>query len=235
MKFGDLNLRFFINSSEENYIDRYSKVIVKAFNYFRQKYGATSFGNEYTVAVIDDESLDAYSAPGMVLLSSKSFRGGLSDDEIFREVAFQWWGFTVGLKSFDNAWLSHGLAQWSAFDLRESTLSQGAKINLLNDLQTEARKFYATASIQRAPANVDDQSVAYKSIVFYKGALVFQKLREKLGQEKFDRLLKTYLEQYRGRNASIKDFEELTNQIAGVDMRSFFADWIEGTTDPNFL
>ena len=36
-----------------------------------------------------------------------------------REVAYQWWGQTVGLKSFDDAWISQGLAEWSAFALRE--------------------------------------------------------------------------------------------------------------------
>ena len=47
-----------------------------------------------------------------------------------REAAFQWWGLTVGLKSFDDAWLSQGLAEYSAFSLRESQLDS-AKLDAL--------------------------------------------------------------------------------------------------------
>ena len=44
-----------------------------------------------------------------------------------REAAYQWWGQTVGLKSFDDAWLSQGLAEYSAFSLREGEMSEVAR------------------------------------------------------------------------------------------------------------
>jgi aminopeptidase N len=151
-----------------------------------------------------------------------------------REVAFQWWGQTVGLKSFDDAWISQGLAEWSAFALRESTLSGGALDDAQRDMQERALTFEQTASIARAPSALDDQSAAYQSIVFYKGAMVFRMLREALGKEKFHDLLRQFLEQYRNQNASIDDFEHLTNKVAGENMRYFFAQWVEGTGVPEF-
>jgi aminopeptidase N len=70
--------------------------------------------------------------------------------------------------------------------------------------------------------------------MFGKGALVFKLLRETLGQEKFNQLLRTYLERFRGKNASIDDFEKLTTQVAGQPLRYFFARWVEGTGVPEF-
>ncbi|MGI9056755.1 MAG: tetratricopeptide repeat protein, partial [Pyrinomonadaceae bacterium] len=71
-------------------------------------------------------------------------------------------------------------------------------------------------------------------IMFAKGAFVFKLLRTTLGEQKFNRLLRTFFDQYRGKNASIADFEQLASQVAGENMRYFFARWVEGTGVPEF-
>src|SRR5256885_4256457 len=155
----------------------------------------------------------------MLFISSKQFDEprDITNDRLQREVAFQWWGQTVGLKSFDDAWLSQGLAEWSAFALRESTLDGGALDLAQREEQERALTFEQTASIARAPSTLDDQSAAYQSIVFYKGAMVFRMLRETLGQQKFNQLLRAVLQQYRGKNAAIDGFQRLTTQVPGVE------------------
>src|SRR6266540_249268 len=143
-------------------------------------------------------------------------------------------GQTGGLKAFDDAWISQGLAEWSAFAFRESNLTGGALEAAQREQQERSLTFEQTASIARAPGALDDQSAAYQSIVFYKGSMVYRMLRESIGKEKFDLLLHNFLEQYRGKNASIDDFEHLTSQIAAENMRYFFAQWVEGTGVPEF-
>src|ERR1041384_2938627 len=128
-------------------------------------------------------------------------------------IAYQWWGQSVGLKSFDDAWLSQGLAEWSAVAYRESTLSEGALDAAQREQQERALTFEQTASIARAPSALDDQSAAYASIVFYKGSMIFRMLRETMGRDNFDRLLANFLESYKGKNASIDDFAKLSDKI----------------------
>jgi aminopeptidase N len=100
--------------------------------------------------------------------------------------------------------------------------------------QERALTFEQTASIVRAPSALDDQSAAYQSIVFYKGAMVFRMLRESLGKDQFRNLMQKFLTQYRNKSASIDDFERLTSAVAGRNMRYFFAQWVEGTGVPEF-
>ena len=147
---------------------------------------------------------------------------------------YQWWGLTVGLKSFDDAWLSQGLAEYSAFTLRESKLSGARLDDLRREMLEKSLTFEQTASLIRAPANLDDQSTAYQYIMYAKGAFVFKLLRDTLGEQKFDLLLRTFLQEYRSKNASIDDFERLTTKIAGQDMRYFFARWVDSTGVPEF-
>ena len=236
LRFGNYDIQFYAKVGSENRIERYAEMMGAALRFYTEQYGSPSFGTRLVVAQIDDESLDTYSALGMVFLASKLFdpSRAVPEERLQREVAYQWWGQTVGLKSFDDAWISQGLAEWSAFALRESTLQGGALDNTQRDMQERALTFEQTASIARAPSALDDQSAAYQSIVFYKGAMVFRMLRETIGKEKFSQLLRTFLDQYRNKNASIDDFEKLTAQVTGQNMRYFFAQWVEGTGVPEF-
>ncbi len=237
MRFGNYEVQFYVQPGGEGRIDRYGEVIGNALQFYTKQYGAPAFGTRFVVAQIDDASLDAYAAPGMQFLSARFFdparQAGL-EERVQRETAIQWWGMTVGLKSFDDAWLSQGLAEWSAFALRETTLSGGAVETAQRDMQERALMFETTASILRAPSTLDDTSAAYQAIVYYKGAMVFRMLRETMGKEKFDQLLRSYLAQFRGRNASVDEFERLATETNGDNLRYFFARWVEGTGVPEF-
>jgi len=208
----------------------------RVLEYYSKRYGAPVFGNRLVVAQIDDDSLDTYSGPGMIFLSAKMFDSTrpVPEEKLEREVAYQWWGQSVGLKSFDDAWISQGLAEWSGFAFREANLTAGGLDSAQRKQQERALTFEQTASIARAPSALDDQSAAYQSIVFYKGSMTLRMLRETIGKDKFDRLLRTFLENNRGKNASIDDFEKLASNVAGENLRYFFAQWVEGTGVPEF-
>ena len=57
----------------------------------------------------------------------------------------------------------------------------GAKLDALRrELLEKSLTFEQTASLLRAPANLDDQSAAYQYIMYAKGAFVFKLLRDTL-------------------------------------------------------
>lgn len=235
LRFGRYELQFFVKPGSENRVTPYGELMGRALDFYTKQYGTPAFGTRMIVAQTDDEAFEAYSGLGLLFLASKFFEGRTTpEDRLQREIAYQWWGQTVGLKSFDDAWVSQGLAEWSAFAFRQSILT-GAQLDAAQrEEQERALTFEQTSSIARAPSSLDDQSAAYQSIVFYKGAMVFSMLRETLGANKFDELLARFVEQFRNKNASVDDFERLTSQVAGRNMRYFFAQWLEGTGVPEF-
>jgi aminopeptidase N len=236
LKYGRYNLQLNAMPGSEKRLDAFAELTGRVLEFYTKRYGTPLFGTRLVVVQIDDESLDTYSGPGIIFLSSKMFDTSrpLPEEKLEREIAYQWWGQTVGLKSFDDAWLSQGLAEWSAFAYRETTLSAGGLDAAQREQQERALTFEQTASIARAPSALDDQSAAYQSIVFYKGSMVFRMLRETMGRDKFDRLLATFLDTYKGKNASIDDFEKLADKASGENLRYFFAQWVEGTGVPEF-
>src|SRR2546423_5956167 len=173
LRFGNYEIQFYAKPGSEGRINGYAEMMGQVLEFYSKQYGAPIFGNRLVVAQVDDESLETYSGPGIIFLASKLFDSSRSvpEEKLQREVAYQWWGQTVGLKSFDDAWISQGLAEWSAFAFRESTLTGGALEAAQREQQERALTFEQTASIARAPSALDDQSAAYQSIVFNKGAM----------------------------------------------------------------
>ncbi len=236
LRFGDYELQFYTKPGNDAQAAAYGETLGRALDFYTRAYGEPQGGKRLVISQIDDESLDFYSTQGMIFMADRLFEQSrdITQERLRREAALQWWGLSVGLKSFDDAWLSQGLAEYSAFSLRESQLSGAQLDSLRRELLEKSLTFEQTASLARTPAMLDDQSIAYQYIMFAKGAFVFKLLRDTLGDQKFNQLLKTFLQQYRGKNASIDDFEKLATQVAGTNMRYFFARWVEGTGVPEF-
>jgi aminopeptidase N len=236
LRFSDYELQFYTKAGSDPLVNVYGETLGRALEFYTKQYGEPDSGKRLVIVQTDDETLDFYTAPGMLFIADKFFDQSRQApaERLQREAAYQWWGQSVGLKSFDDAWLSQGLAEWSALELRESGISNTKLEALQRETLEKALTFEQTASLMRAPSALDDTSTAYQYIMFGKGALVYRLLRETLGAQKFNQLMRQFLAQYRGKNASIDDFEKLATQVAGQPMRYFFARWVEGTGVPEF-
>ena len=230
---GGYEIDFYAKAGDEKWADRASDVIGRHLEYYAEKFGAYTFGRKLIVVESDDETLETYSGAGILFLSPRVLTAGL-DEKLAREVAYQWWGQTVGLRSFDDTFLSQGMAEFSALlyiaDRQNETVFRQA-------LQAELEKalaFEQSASIRSAPLQLDDQSAAFRSVILYKGALVLSMLRQLLGAETFDQMLKNYYQTFSGRNVTLDDFEAFASKAAGRELRFFFGQWVDSTGVPEF-
>lgn len=229
-------LVFNARPGSDQVIQGYAEILGKALDNYTKRFGPADFGKRLMITQIDDESLEFYSTTGSIMIATRQFEEAreITKERLQREAAYQWWGQTVGLKAFDDAWLSQGLAEYCAFSLREAESSPEGVDALRRELLERALTFEPAASLLRAPANLDDQSTAYQYLMYAKGAFVFKLLRDTMGEGKFDQLMRQFLQQYRGKNASIDDFEKLASTVNGDDLRYFFARWVESTGVPEF-
>jgi aminopeptidase N len=233
---GGLQIDVFVLPGSENRAQEFGQEVAQILQFYNSHFGPYAYGNRYVVAQVDDETLDTYSAAGITFLPHKSLASekSLPVDQLAREVAYQWWGQAVGLKNFDDAWLSQGLAEYSSLLYRESQETAAEFRESLAEMIELALAYEQEASIARAPAQLNDQSPAYKSVVFYKGAYVYHMLRGTIGDDKFFNLLKSYYSTYKGQNANIDDFEALADKVTGQKLRGFFGMWVDSTGVPEF-
>jgi aminopeptidase N len=233
---GGMQLDLAVLPGSEARLQEFGQEIAQILQFYNDRFGQYMLGTRYVVTEVDDETLDYYSGSGILFITHKTLTSDkpLPIDDLAREVAYQWWGQAVGLKSFDDAWLSQGLAEYSSVMYRESQQSSAEFHETLSEIIEQALAFEQDASISRAPAQLNDQSPAYRSVVLYKGAYVYHMLRTTIGDDKFLSLLKSYYSTNKGHNAGIDDFETLADKASGQKLRGFFGMWIDSTGVPEF-
>src|SRR5262249_53019767 len=201
---GGFTIDFYVKAGDERWADHASDVIGKHLEYYSSKFGRYAFGNRLAVAETDEETLDTYSGPGIIFISPRALTSGI-DEKLAREAAYQWWGQAVGLKSFDDAWLWHGLAEFSTLLYVKDNENEPLYLQPVQAELEKALAFEQSASIRNAPKDLDDQNAPYRSVIFNKGALVFNMLRQSIGEEKFDKMLSDYYAKYQGKNVTLDD------------------------------
>jgi tetratricopeptide (TPR) repeat protein len=230
---GGFTVDFYVKAGDERWADHAMDVICKHLEYYSSKFGRYAFGNRLIIAETDEETLETYSGPGIMFVSPRALASGI-DEKLAREVAYQWWGQAVGLKSFDDAWLWHGLSEFSTLLYVEDNENETLYQQTIQAELEKALAFEQSASIRNAPKDLTDTTAPYRSVVFNKGALVFNMLRQLLGEEKFDNMLRDYYAKNEGRNVTLDEFEALASKTAGRNLRFFFGQWVESTGVPEF-
>ncbi len=230
---GGFDVDFYVKAGDEKWADHALDVIGKHLEFYSTKFGRYAFGNKLIVAETDEETLETYTGAGIMFVSPRALTSGI-DEKLAREVAYQWWGQAVGLRSFDDTWLSQGLAEFSTMlyekeELNESQFQQTVQAEL-----EKALAFEQSSSIRNAPKQLDDQTPAFRSIVFNKGALVFNMLRQLMGEKQFDKMVQDYYVKFSGKNLTLDEFETFASKAAGRDLRFFFGQWVDSTGVPEF-
>jgi tetratricopeptide (TPR) repeat protein len=224
---------FYVKAGDEKWADHASEVVGKHLEFYSSQFGKYAFGNKIIVAETDEETLETISGPGVMLVSPRALTSGV-DERLAREVAYQWWGQAVGLQSFDDTWLSQGLAEYSSLlYLKEDTNASVFQQAIQGELE-KALAFEQTSSIRNAPKQLDDQTPAFRSVIYYKGAMVFNMLRQLLGEKQFDQMMRDYYTAYSGKNVTLDAFEAFASKTAGRPLRFFFGQWLDSTGVPEF-
>ncbi|MFN0109877.1 MAG: M1 family aminopeptidase [Blastocatellia bacterium] len=231
--FGGFNVDFYVKAGDEKWADHAMQVVGEHLEFYSSKFGQYAFGKKLTIVETDEDTLETYSGPGMMFISPRALASGI-DEKLAREVAYQWWGQSVGLKSFDDIWLSQGLAEFSSLLYLKQELNESQFQQTVQSQLEKALAFEQSASIRNAPKQLDDQTPAYRSIMFNKGALVLNMLRQLMTEQTFDKMLQDYYKQYGDKNVTVDDFEAFASKAAGRDLRFFFGQWVDSTGVPEF-
>ncbi len=66
----------------------------------------------------------------------------------------------------------------------------------------------------------------YGTVVYGKGPLFFHELRQEVGEETFDRILRTYFEEHLYGIAYPQDLLEVAERISGQELDALYEEWI---------
>jgi tetratricopeptide (TPR) repeat protein len=195
-----------------------------------------------TLIQIPDGTLRDFAAPGVLLLSQRSWDPKFSDRTIARLVASQWWGVQVMPATPGDVWISDGLARYSEALYAEQNTSREAGLKAVDEFAVGALMYEDAAPVAQA-ARLAPYSADYRSVVMNKGAMIFHMVRAMMGDAPFKMTLRDFYFQFAEKYARIEDFENLAERRAQaavkpgqdpVNLRSFFVQWLNSTGVPEF-
>jgi hypothetical protein len=174
---------------------------------------------------------------------------------IAHEVAHQWWGHMMAMETYHEAWLSEGLANYSALRYRRDRLkpeadktSSGkaadkpAPLGLgpthrwreaLTAEIADGRPIEAVGPLVLGPRLSSSRADAYEPIVYRKGAVVLDMLARGLGEQGFTSGLKDIARAANGRAVSNGLFFDLLERIGSVRLEPFERRFVLGTGLPD--
>ena len=172
------------------------------------------------------------------------------------EVAHQWWGQTVGFRSYRDQWMSEGFADTSATIYLQST----HQMDLFMEFWKQQRKLL-TQKNEYGFRPIDIGSVTmgtrlsspkggfnvYQNLVYPKGAYILHMLRQMMwspkdGDAAFRATLHDFLDNHRLQAATTEDFKAVVEKhmSPGMDLDGnhrmdwFFNEYVYGTALPTY-
>jgi aminopeptidase N len=193
--------------------------------YFSSRFGPYPF-EAYGVVVVDADLGYALETQTLSLFGRDAVTGGGAGSEVPHELAHQWFGDSVSVKSWKDIWLNEGFATYAEALWIEHT--QGAAA-----LDAHMRGMYrSVASSRLAPPGSPPPTNLFNSSVYLRGALTLHALRKTVGDDPFFRILQTYAARYRYGNASTAEFRAVAEAVSGQDLHALFQAWLYDPTMP---
>jgi len=147
---------------------------------------------------------------------------------VAHETAHQWWYVQVGNDPLAHPWLDEGLAEYAAFDYYRGVYGQGAAEALLSTrwlMPMEALSAKGAAEPVDRPAEAVN-ATEYELLAYGRASLFFNALRERLGDELYLEVLRTYVETYRWQVATPQRFLRLAQNVSGVNLNPLAESWL---------
>jgi aminopeptidase N len=146
---------------------------------------------------------------------------------VSHELAHQWWGDLITLRTWAHAWMNEGFGTYC--DYLYTRFDRGndeGAVNLLGKKDAylgEARNRYIRPIVSHRYDRPED---LFDSHSYPKGAVVLHMLRDIVGDELFFKTLSYFLHRYAFDVVDTHDFERAVKTVTGQSLDWFFDQWV---------
>src|SRR5882762_9773532 len=217
----------FLRKPDPALADRYLDATAQYLEMYRGLLGPYPYSK---FALVENFWETGYGMPSFTLLGEQVIRFPFILHSSYpHELLHNWWGNGVFVDSAGGNWCE-GLTAYLADHLIAEQRGQGAEhrraiLQRVTDYVTPENDFPLTRFQSRY--NAVTEAVGYG-----KTAMVFNMLREKVGDAQFTKALQQFYRDNRFRPASFDDIRKSFEAVSGLDLRSYFDQWVKDVGTP---
>jgi aminopeptidase N len=154
---------------------------------------------------------------------------------VSHELAHQWWGDLITLRSWGHAWMNESFGTYSDYlYFRHAKGDDEGAVNLQNKLAAYLREANTRYIRPIVSDRYDRPEDMFDSHSYPKGALVLHMLRSILGDEVFFKTLSQFLHRYAFDAVDTADFIRSVKTVTGRNLDWFFDQWLFKPGHPEF-
>jgi len=156
---------------------------------------------------------------------------------VVHELAHQWFGNHVTCATWRDIWVNEGFASYAEYLYTERYRDEQTAYSYI--LSVHERIFSDTNTGGSIYLPENDTSNPYRifdsRLSYLKPSAVLHTLRFYINDDKvFFDILKTFMNRHANGNAGTEDFKQVAEELSGIDLDKFFAQWIYGEGYPMY-
>lgn len=221
-KYKDIAIKTYFLRDDEALVKKYMDKTIEYIKLYEKTIGKFPY-NEFKIA--ENIYQTGYSMPTFTLIGSRLLgKDYILNQSLGHEILHQYFGNSIFNDFSKGNWVE-GLTTYLADDYYKKLANkdiENRKI-VLNQYQTIVNahnEFPIKAFTHRY--NKPSSLIGYNKLSF-----VFHMLENKIGKEKFEKLIKKFYSTYRFQEANLNDLASFFNENTKEDLKDFFKQWLD--------